>query len=95
MTNRPRKTLQSPAPTLPMLLRELEASLPSLMAQPASFSTALARVCRGLSAASAPMRQRKPRAARPARSEATDKPAKKVARKASGADMPMSLPLVP
>ncbi|MEM5370031.1 hypothetical protein V4C53_28885 [Paraburkholderia azotifigens] len=83
MTNRPRKTLQSPAPTLPMLLVELEASLPSLMTQPASFSTALARVCRGLERAGAPIRQRKPRAARPARAKAVK------------LDMPMSLPLFP
>lgn len=83
MTNRPRKTLQSPAPTLPMLLIELEASLPSLMAQPASFSSALARVCRCLDRASAPMRQRKPRTARPARA------------KAGRVDLPVSLPLFP
>ena len=86
MTNRPRKTLQSPAPTLPMLLMELEASLPSLMTQPASISTALARVCRGLERVGAPtrqreMRQRKPRAPRAARA------------KAVSVDMPMSLPL--
>jgi hypothetical protein len=68
-----------------MLLMELEASLPSLMTQPASFSTALARVCRGLERASAPMRQRKPRARRPARAKTVslDMP------------MPMSLPLFP
>jgi hypothetical protein len=64
-----------------MLLMELEASLPSLMAQPASISTALARVCRGLERAGAPRRQRKPRAARPVRAKA--------------ASMPMSLPLFP
>ena len=86
MTNRPRKTLSSPAPTLPalpMLLMELEASLPSLLAQPASISTALARVCRGLERAGSPRRQRKPRAARPTRA------------KAVSIDMPMSLPLFP
>lgn len=83
MTNRPRKTLHSPAPTLPMLLMELEASLPSLMAQPPSLSSALVRVCRCLDPASAPMRQRKPRAARPGRA------------KAASVDMPMSLPLFP
>ncbi len=83
MTNRPRKTLYSPAPTLPMLLMELEASLPSLMMQPASLSSALARVCRCLDRASAPMRQRKPRAARPARV------------KTACVDTPMSLPLFP
>ncbi|MBN3758093.1 hypothetical protein G3N95_34615 [Paraburkholderia sp. Tr-20389] len=86
MTNRPRKTLQSPAltlPALPLLLKELEASLPSLMAQPASISKALARVCHGLERAGAPMRQRKPRAAQPARV------------KAVRVEMPMSLPLFP
>ncbi|BEU21417.1 hypothetical protein [Paraburkholderia sp. PGU16] len=83
MTNRPRKTLHSPAPTLPMLLMELEASLPSLMTQPPSLSSALVRVCRSLDPASAPMRQRKPRAARPARA------------KAASVDTPLSLPLFP
>ena len=90
MTNRPRKTVHSPAPTLPalpMLVRELEASLPSLMAQPATFSNALARVCRGLDGTSAPMRQRKPRTARPARV--------KVPHKAPAIEVPMSLPLFP
>jgi hypothetical protein len=83
MTNRPRKTLHSPAPTLPMLLMQLEASLPSLMTEPASLSSALVRVCRCLDRAGAPMRQRKPRAARPARVKATS------------VDAPMSLPLFP
>ena len=84
MTQRPRKTLQSPAPTLPALLFELEASLPSLMAQPAAFSTALVRVCRSLERASAPMRQRKPKAGRTA-----------ARKKAASVDLPMSLPLFP
>jgi len=78
-----------------MLLMELEASLPSLMAQPASFSSALARVRRGLERASSAMRQQKPgdtlriqsrnqpRAARPARQQS------------SGVERPMSLPLFP
>jgi hypothetical protein len=74
-----------------MLLMELEASLPSLMAQPASFSSALARVCRGLERAGSAMRQQKPgntlrhqpRSARPAR------------KKPSTVERPMSLPLFP
>jgi hypothetical protein len=86
MTKRPRKTTQSPAPTLPALLIELEASLPCLMAQPAAFSSALVRVYRCLDRASAPIRQRAPRAERPARS---------ARKKAPRADMPMSLPLFP
>jgi len=86
MTNRPRKTLQSPAPTLPalpLLLMELEASLPSLMAQPATFSTALTRVYRCLERAGAPIRRRKPRTAQPAR------------RQTASVEPPMSLPLFP
>ncbi|MEM5385957.1 hypothetical protein VSR68_20485 [Paraburkholderia phymatum] len=83
MTKRPRKTTQSPAPTLPALLIELEASLPCLMAQPAAFSSALARVYRCLDRAGAPIRPRAPRADRPAR------------KKAPRADMPISLPLFP
>ncbi|WP_245254380.1 hypothetical protein [Paraburkholderia sp. LEh10] len=75
--------MHSPAQTLPALLIELEASLPSLMAQPAAFSSALVRVCRGLEHASAPLRQRKPRTAQPGR------------RKAVRVDVPMSLPLFP
>jgi hypothetical protein len=86
MSARPRKTTQSPVrvlPALPALLIELEASLPCLMAQPATFSSALTRVYRCLDGTGAPRRQRAPRAAKPARKQ-----------KAS-VELPMSLPLFP
>jgi hypothetical protein len=87
MTKRPRKTTQLQLPALPALLIELEASLPCLMAQPASFSTALTRVYRCLDGA--PQRQRAPRAPR-ASGAASRKRAE-----AASADLPMSLPLFP
>jgi hypothetical protein len=84
MTKRPRKTTQLQLPALPALLIELEASLPCLMAQPASFSTALTRVYRCLDGA--PQRQRAPRASGAASRKRAE---------AASADLPMSLPLFP
>jgi hypothetical protein len=89
MSKRPRKTthLSAQLPALPALLIELEASLPCLMAQPATFSSALTRVYRCLDGTGKRQRAartpRAPRAAKRARAEA------------AGADLPMSLPLFP
>lgn len=86
MSTRARKTTQSRVrvlPALPALLIELEASLPCLMAQPATFSSALTRVYRSLDGTGAPRRPRAPRAARAPRKQA------------ASVDLPMSLPLFP
>lgn len=89
MTQRPRKTHRpngaarsASITTLPALLGQLEASLPALIAQPATFSSALVRVRRCLESSAAPTPMRRSRAPR-------------ATKKAAVIEAPMSLPLFP